>query len=115
MNKLRISEAEALEILEDDKAIDRGERMPFDLTKEQEKEAKKVVRGERKQTTAKTKVKIDNEKIQMYQEILGFLKEFSSFDLKNLELAPKNNEINFDLGENHYSLRIIRHRKEKKD
>lgn len=114
MDTLRIPETEALEILAADKAIDRGERMPFDLSSEQEKAAKKNIRGERKQTTTKPRVKTDDEKIQMYQEILGFLKEFSSFDLKNLQLSPKNNEINFTLGENDYSLRIIRHRKEKK-
>lgn len=114
MDTCRVTEAEALAILEADKAIDRGERMLFDLSEEQEKKVKKIIRGEREQSTAKPRAKTDDEKIQMYQEILGFLKEFSSFDLKNLGLAPKNNEINFTLGENDYSLRIIRHRKEKK-
>lgn len=46
--KLGMSEAEARQVLEDDKKIDRGEKMPFDLTKEQEKEVKKYRQADRK-------------------------------------------------------------------
>ena len=41
MNLLGCTEEEALDIIECDKKIDRGEKVPFDLTKEQEKEIKK--------------------------------------------------------------------------
>ena len=37
MQLLDITEEEALELLEDDKKIDKGEKMDFDLTPEQEK------------------------------------------------------------------------------
>jgi len=46
--KLGMSEAEARQVLEDDKKIDRGEKMPFDLTKDQEKEVKKYRQADRK-------------------------------------------------------------------
>ena len=45
--KLGMSEAEARQVLEDDKRIDRGEKMPFDLTKEQEKETRKYRQSDR--------------------------------------------------------------------
>lgn len=41
MTKLDISREEALEILEDDKKIDKGEKL-FELSKEQEKVAKNM-------------------------------------------------------------------------
>lgn len=46
--KLGMSEAEAKQVLEDDKKIDRGEKMPFDLTAAQEKEVKKYRQADRK-------------------------------------------------------------------
>jgi len=46
--KLGMSEAEARQVLEDDKKVDRGEKMPFDLTKDQEKEVKKYRQADRK-------------------------------------------------------------------
>lgn len=46
--KLGLTEAEAKQVLEDDKKIDRGEKMPFDLTKEQEKETRKYRQADRK-------------------------------------------------------------------
>ena len=42
MEKLGCSEAEALDIIACDKAIDKGEKMDFDLSKEQQKIAKKM-------------------------------------------------------------------------
>ena len=45
--KLGLSEAEAKQVLEDDKKIDRGEKMSFDLSKEQEKETRKYRQSDR--------------------------------------------------------------------
>ena len=46
--KLGLTEAEAKQVLEDDKRIDRGEKMPFDLTKEQEKDTRQYRQSDRK-------------------------------------------------------------------
>jgi len=46
--KLGLTEAEAKQVLVDDKKIDRGEKMPFDLSKEQEKAIKKYRQADRK-------------------------------------------------------------------
>ena len=44
MEKLGCSEVEALDIIACDKAIDKGEKMDFDLSKEQQKIAKKMTK-----------------------------------------------------------------------
>lgn len=46
--KLGMSEAEARQVLADDKKIDRGEKMPFDLSKEQEKATRQYRQSDRK-------------------------------------------------------------------
>lgn len=46
--KLGLTEAEAKQVLEDDKRIDRGEKMPFDLSKEQEKATRGYRQSDRK-------------------------------------------------------------------
>lgn len=46
--KLGLDEAEAKQVLEDDKAIDRGEPMPFDLPKDKEKATRQYRQADRK-------------------------------------------------------------------
>ena len=58
MEALHCTEAEAEQIMADDKAIDRGEKMDFDLSPEAEKVARKFAHtGTRKTPTA---YKLDN-------------------------------------------------------
>ena len=45
---LGMTEAEAREVLEADRKIDKGEKMPFDLSKEQEKETRSMRQADRK-------------------------------------------------------------------
>ena len=61
MRLLNCSEEEAKQIIADDKAIDKGERMSFDLDPEKEKEAKKMANtGTRKTSASGTKRKKEN-------------------------------------------------------
>lgn len=46
--KLGLTEAEAKEVLEADRKIDKGEKMSFDLTKEQEKATRAMRQADRK-------------------------------------------------------------------
>lgn len=46
--KLGMTEAEAKEVLETDRKIDKGEKMSFDLTKEQEKATRAMRQADRK-------------------------------------------------------------------
>lgn len=112
---LGISIAELEEMRACDKAIDQGKSMPFDLTKEQEKQAKKVLRGKKEnKPPRKNNQKKDSFKEGIFQEIHDFLSSNVSFSLENVEISPKKNEITFIFQEESYTLKIIRHRKEKK-
>lgn len=64
MRILGISREEAIQLIEDDKRIDRGEKL-FELPPELEKGAKKarcVASADRKKTTAKREKKVDDDK-----------------------------------------------------
>lgn len=111
MKNLKCSREEAIALMEDDKAVNRGERMPFDLTPEQEKIAKQYIRtGTRKTSETKRKPKENPTKMAIINQIYAFLCEN---DYENCQIANKNKEITFNIGEISYSLTLIEHRKPK--
>ena len=73
MQKLDITEAEAIQLLEDDKAIDKGAKL-FELTDEQAKASKKARQADRAPTVYQFKPrerKVDNDK----QMIINYLQD----------------------------------------
>ena len=117
MRLLGISEDEAKALIEADKAIDKGEKMDFDLTPEQAKNAKKYTKtGTKKPTvykfdTEKAKSrKKDDEKGEFISKIAEFIGKF----VQNVEIVNAEREISFEIGENSYSLTLTKHRKAKK-
>ena len=117
MRLLGISEEEAKALIEADKAIDKGEKMDFDLTPEQAKNAKKYAKtGTKKPTvykfdTEKAKNrKKDDEKGEFISKIAEFIGKF----VQNVEIVNAEREISFEIGENSYSLTLTKHRKPKK-
>ena len=114
MKNLGISEEEALQVIADDKAIDRGERMSFDLSKEEEKAAKKYANvGEKTvKTPRKTPVRKENAtKSTIIAEISAFLSE-KGYEM--VEITNKERQIAFKVGENDYELTLVQKRKPKK-
>ena len=114
MKLLKISEEEAIQLVADDKAIDRGERMSFDLSKEQEKQAKKYANvGEKtKKTERKAPVRKENAtKSTIITEISAFLAE-KGYEM--VEITNKERQIAFKVGENDYELTLVQKRKAKK-
>ncbi len=109
---LKVSEEEAKAIYEADKAIDRGERMDFDLSPEKEKEAKKYGNAKNHTTKAKKpKEKVaDEEKIGIIEDILAILNEEYPNSAK---IVNKEREISLEIGENHYSITLTKHRNKK--
>jgi hypothetical protein len=96
MSGLKCSREEAIEIIQADKAIDRGERMDFDLDKETEKEAKKYanVREKTVRTPKKTPVRKENAtKSQIIADIFAFLTEKGYEKMCNVLIKYKN-ELN---------------------
>lgn len=114
---LGCSIAEAKQIIADDKAIDKGERMSFDLTPEQEKQAKKyanVREHKRKTPTAyqwnARERKADTTKEGVIEQISQFLTENG---YENVEILNKSKLILFKIGEDTYELDLKRKRKPK--
>ena len=122
MRKMGLSEAEIEELVKADAAIDKGERMPFDLDPEKEKEAKKYTKaGTRK---APTVYKLDNAegkrsrkenptKASIIAELAKFLTETSENACEMVEITNKERQIAFRIGENAYELTLVQKRKPK--
>jgi hypothetical protein len=113
MNGLKCTKEEALEILECGKAIDRGERMPFDLDPETEKQAKKFANvGTRATDGKKTerKRKENPTKATIIAEIARFLTENG---YENVEITNKERQIALKSGENSFELTLVQKRKPK--
>ena len=122
MKKLGLSEKEIQELIAADAAIDKGEKMPFDLTEEQAKEAKKYTKAGTKK--APTVYKLDNAegkrsrkenptKAGIIAEIAKFLAENSENACENVEITNKERQIAFKIGENAYELTLVQKRKPK--
>lgn len=114
MTILKCTENEALDIIATDKAIDRGERVYFDLSKEAEKEAIKMARtGTRKPTVydfSKRERKADTTKEGVIQQIFDFLTENGYADV---EILNKSKLISFKIGDDTYEFDLKRKRKPK--
>lgn len=122
MQGLKCDRSEALEIYEADKAIDRGERLPFDLPIEKEKEAKKMANvTERKRKaptvynfdTSQKKRKENPTKAGIIAEIAKFLQEQSENACENVTITNPERQIAFTIGENSYEFTLVQKRKPK--
>ena len=120
MRILGVDEAGAEEILAADKAIDRGERMAFDLDPETEKMAKKMANaGTRKKPTvynfdtSKRQRKENPTKGGIIAELAKFLAEQSENACENVNITNKERQIAFTVGENSFELTLVQKRKKK--
>ena len=115
---LGVSQAEAEEIYEFDKAIDRGERTEYDLDPEKEKEAKKMANVKNHRTTGvynlnKRERKANPTKASIIAEIAQFLMENAGFSAENVEITNKERQISFKIGDTAFELTLIQKRKPK--
>ena len=122
MQKCGFSPEEIEDIIKSDEAIDKGERVYFDLDPEKEKEAKKFAKaGTRK---APTVYKLDNAegkrsrkenptKAGIIAEIAKFLAENSENACENVEITNKERQIAFKIGENCYEFTLVQKRQPK--
>lgn len=119
MKTLGLSRDDAIQLVLDDKAIDKGEKMDFDLTPEQKKVAKKYTgTGTKKRTVYKfdtTKSKKENPvKQTIIAEIEQFLLKNDAICAEMVEITNKERQIAFKIGENDYELTLVQKRKPKK-
>lgn len=110
MKNLGLTEQEARELLADDAKVDKGQKMAFDLTPEQEKNAKKARATGTKKPTA---YKFENRKRKENPEkrdILKALFELAEDCWDNAELVNPERQVDFHLNGNHYSITLTCHR-----
>lgn len=113
MKNLGLTEQEARELIADDAKIDKGQKMAFDLTPEQEKNAKKARATGSKKPTA---YKFENRKRKENPEkrdILKALFELAEDSWDNAELVNPERQVDFHLNGNHYSITLTCHRPSK--
>ena len=107
MNLLKISRDEAIQLIEDDKRIDKGEKL-FILTPEQEKASKKARSAGRKPKTTvykfdttKRKKPENKNKSDLISVITGALTEHGA---ENLELINPEREFTFTMDGTKYKI-----------
>ena len=117
MMGLHCSEAEAREIYETDKRIDKGEKL-FELSAEEQKASKQARQTPRKPTaynfdTSKRQRKENATKGSIIAELAKFLEENSENATKNVQITNKERQIAFTIGSESYELTLVQKRKPK--
>ena len=119
MERLGFTAEEIKDIIETDDAIDKGQKVYFDLDPEKEKEAKKYTKaGTRK---APTVYKLDNAegkrsrkenptKAGIIAELAKFLTETSENACENVEITNKERQIAFSISNVKYELTLVQKR-----
>lgn len=123
--KLGYSDEQIEEMIEDDKAVDRGESLPWDMSKEEHKKAMKYANAdehkkpitERKaptnynwDTTGKaTKQNVTKE--QLVSALATFLTENTDLACQDVSITNKQGKVEFKVGENAFTFSLTQHRK----
>lgn len=114
MKLLDISEEEAMELINADKAIDKGEKL-FELSAEQKKVEKKMKNAQRAvDAYGKTRTRERKENpqkrmiIQLLAETLRNCGECSNINVENIEKI-----ITFSIGEDNFKIDLIKSRNKK--
>ena len=118
--KLGMSEEEIQEMLDEDKRIDRGEVMDWDLSEEEHKKAMKYANADEKKrkkpaetdNTGK-KRKENPTKEGIISKIFTFLCGLDEFSVENVEILNKERQIAFSVSGNRYELTLVQKRSPK--
>ena len=116
MKNLGLSEEEADELLKADKAIDKGEKMPFDLTKEQQEIAKSFTKTGIKTKKAPTVYKFEKKKTENVPkaELIKKLEELLNNEgFIDVKIVNAERLISFSNGDNSFELTLTQKRKPK--
>lgn len=101
-----------------DKVIDQGGRTPYDLSPEQEREAKKFANVKEHKRPANYKFtprprKENATKANIIAELEKFFTENSVISCENVQVINKERQISFKSGENMYEITLVQKRKPK--
>ena len=116
MTTLKCSRAEAIDLIECDDAIDKGDKELFALTKEQKQLVRKITKAERKPSEKrerKTERKVDEDKKFIFDNV-KVLFEGMALNGTVESLSFKNeSEISFSYNGAEYSVKFTKHRAKK--
>ena len=119
MNTLKCSRAEAIEVIKDDEAIEKGEKL-FELTAEQKKASKQATittSGKRGYKFTKRERKPDEVKREIIETIAQNLDRACCGENldhpQDIQIVKPEKEITFNLLGDEYSVTLIKHRKPK--
>ena len=120
--KLGMSSEDALAMIAEDKRIDRGEVMEWDLPPEEHKKAMKYANSDEKKKKAPTAYNFDTSgkkrkenptKAGIIAELARFLTENSEYATENVEITNKERQIAFKIGDTGFELTLVQKRKPK--
>lgn len=120
--KLGMSREDALAMLAEDKRIDRGEVMEWDLPPEEHKKAMKYANSDEKKKKAPAAYNFDTSgkkrkenptKAGIIAELARFLTENSEYATENVEITNKERQIAFKIGDTGFELTLVQKRKPK--
>lgn len=108
MKALECTREEALEIIADDEAIDKGEKL-FELSAEQKKASKQARQSSRKVAEKKTKRerKVDTDKQTLFKILIDTFGEIGD----NLEIINQDREFEFKFNERKFKIVLSAPRK----
>ena len=130
MRKAGYTDEEIQQMLADDKRVDRGEILEWDMSTEEHKKAMKFANvtdkkpkteenAPKKGATAynfdtSTKKRKENPtKANIIAELATFLLQNATFEPENVEIANKERQITFKIGDTAFDLTLIQKRKPK--
>lgn len=106
MKSLDCTREEAIEIIKDDEAIDKGEKL-FELTEEQKKAVKKATgTGTKKHTAVKRERKVDEAKKRLINDIRVLLEGLGA----NTEPLKNETDLHFTFEGDSYTVKLTKHR-----
>lgn len=133
MRKLKYSDEQIEEMIEDDKATDKGVIHEWDLSPEEHKKAMKYANVDEHKKPAKKvaeptaeskkaptvynwntegKKRAENvTKVELIAVLAQFLTENTELGCENVEIVNKQGKISFNVGEDSFSFSLTQHRK----
>lgn len=113
MTHLRCTREEALDVIKWDAVIDSGGRTPYDMSKEEEKEAVKIAAVGQKTKPNYQWTKRERKANPTKGGIIQYLFECLA-DYDNVVITNKERQITFSAGGNNYELTLVQKRPPKK-
>ena len=116
MRILGVSSEEADQILADDKEIDRGKKMDWDMSDAEHREAMKNANADehkKPKEPVKRERKANPTKGGIIAGLATFLTENAAFNTQNVQIANPERTVTFQIGDNSFELTLIQKRKPK--